>query len=495
MELQTLLTCLSHYKQTHSGNPIISSIEMDSRQIQNGSLFVCIKGFTVDGHDFILQAIENGASAIIAEQNVDTNITVPYIIVGDTKRALAQLADYFYGQPTRKLRLIGVTGTNGKTTTTHIIENIFKANEERTGLIGTMYMKVGNKTVDVKNTTPESLLLQKTFADMVEENVTTAVMEVSSHALDLGRVRGCDYDIAVFTNLSQDHLDYHQTMTEYAQAKGLLFSQLGNCIDYDHPKYAVLNNDDPISKMYKKVCAGAHVLTYGIETDSDIRATDIYMDSQGTSFKLTTPVGEANVSMQLIGKFSVYNVLAAITTALAAKIPLQLIVKTIEKIEGVAGRFEAVHENQDYTVIVDYSHTPDSLENALKTVRQFAKGNVFVIVGCGGDRDKTKRPIMAQIAVQYSDEAIFTSDNPRTEDPVQILADMEAGVQGSRYKVLIDRKEAIQYAINRAQANDVILIAGKGHETYQIIGPQLFEFDDRLVARNAIKERKKRCSH
>lgn len=492
MELKSLLSCLTHYKQIQSGNPLISTIEMDSRQVQAGSLFVCINGFTVDGHDFAQQAIQSGASAILAERELTTiDLKVPYIVVADTKRALAQLADYFYNQPTKKLRLIGVTGTNGKTTTTHIIDEILKANNEVTGLIGTMYIKIGDQTIDVKNTTPESLVLQKTFADMVEHRVTTATMEVSSHALDMGRVRGCDYDIAVFTNLTQDHLDYHKTMEEYARAKGILFAQLGSSINYENPKFAILNNDDSISELYKKLTAGAQILTYGIDSDSDVRATNITMNGQGTTFTLTTPVGEAHISMKLVGKFSVYNVLAAVSTAIAAKVPFQVIIDTVQNMQGVAGRFELVNENQEYTVIVDYSHTPDSLENALSTVKQFAKGKVYTIVGCGGDRDKTKRPIMAQIAVKNSDEAIFTSDNPRTEDPVQILKDMEAGVQGEQYKVFVDRKDAIYYAVGHALKDDIILIAGKGHETYQIIGKQVLDFDDRKIAREAIKGRGK----
>lgn len=489
MDLQTLLKSLSHYKQIHNGNPMIASIEMDSRKVQKGSLFVCINGFTVDGHDFINQAIEKGASAIVAEREVPINVPIPHIIVSDTNRALAYLADYFYQQPTKKMRLIGVTGTNGKTTTTHIIDEIFKAYGDKTGLIGTMYIKVGNETYDVKNTTPESLLLQKTFNKMVENRVNTAVMEVSSHALDLGRVRSCDYDIAVFTNLTQDHLDYHKTMDEYARSKGLLFSQLGNSIDYQNPKYAILNNDDPLSEIYKKITAGAHILTYGIDNASDVRATSINISAQGTTFHLNSPVGEAMISMKLIGRFSVYNVLAAISTGIAAKIPLQIIVNAVESIEGVAGRFEVVNENQNFTVIVDYSHTPDSLENALTTVKQFAKGKVYVVVGCGGDRDKTKRPIMAKIAVKNGDKTILTSDNPRSENPEMILKDMEAGVVGESYKVIVDRKDAIYYAVKHAEENDVILIAGKGHETYQIIGSEVLDFDDREVARAAIKEK------
>ncbi|WP_026092347.1 UDP-N-acetylmuramoyl-L-alanyl-D-glutamate--2,6-diaminopimelate ligase [Calidifontibacillus oryziterrae] len=489
MELQSLLESLSFYKQIHKGNPEITSIEMDSRKVQKGSLFVCINGFTVDGHNFVNQAIENGASAIIAEKELPINESIPYIVVQDTKRALAYLADFFYGQPTKGLRLIGVTGTNGKTTTTHIIDEIFKTNGDYTGLIGTMYIKIGDETYDVKNTTPESLLLQQMFHSMVAKNVTTATMEVSSHALDMGRVRGCDYDIAVFTNLTQDHLDYHKTMDEYARAKGLLFSQLGNSLEYQNPKYAVINSDDPYTELFQKLVAGAHILTYGIDNDCNVRASEIKMSSQGTTFRLSTPIGEAQISMKLIGKFSVYNVLAAITVGIAANVPFDVIISAVEKIEGVAGRFEVVNENQEFTVIVDYSHTPDSLENALTTVKQFAKGKVYCIVGCGGDRDKTKRPIMAQIAVKNGDVAIFTSDNPRSEDPVEILKDMEAGVVGESYKVIVDRKEAIYYAVKQVEKDDVILIAGKGHETYQIIGSKVLDFDDREVAKDAIKER------
>jgi len=409
--------------------------------------------------------------------------------VKSTKRAMAVLADAFYNQPTQKMHLIGVTGTNGKTTITHLIEHIFKSQRKKTGLIGTIEIRIGDTSYDVKNTTPESLTLQKTFNQMVEENVEVAMMEVSSHALDLGRVHGCDFDVAVFSNLTQDHLDYHHTMEDYRRAKGLLFAQLGNAYNHNRPKFAVLNADDAATEEYIKNTA-ATVITYGIDRDSDIRATNIQITNSGTTFDLTTPTETVPVEMKLIGKFSVYNVLAATASCLVSGIPLSVIVEEIKVLEGVSGRFEVVDAEQDFTVIVDYAHTPDSLENVLKTVKEFAKRNIYVIVGCGGDRDRTKRPIMARIAAEYSTQAILTSDNPRSEDPLAILKDMEEGLDTDNYVTIADRAEAIRYAVEAAHADDVIVIAGKGHETYQIIGKKVFDFDDREVARKMIEERK-----
>ncbi len=402
---------------------------------------------------------------------------------------MAVLADAFYEHPTKRLHLIGITGTNGKTTTSHLIEKILTDSGKKTGLIGTMYTKIGNEILETKNTTPESLTLQKTFKQMVDAHVEAAVMEVSSHALDLGRVQGCDYNVAVFTNLTQDHLDYHHTMEEYKRAKSLLFSQLGNTFDVEHPKFAVLNADDPASETYKKSTA-AHVVTYGIDHQADIMATNIEMTSSGTSFELTVSGKVYSMKIQLIGKFSIYNVLASVAAALVSGISLEQIIQSIENVKGVAGRVELVNAGQNFTVIVDYAHTPDSLENVLKTVQQFAKGKIFVVVGCGGDRDRTKRPLMAKIACRYATDPIFTSDNPRSEDPLAILKEMEEGVHGENYLVIPDRKEAIVKAVTNAAAGDIILIAGKGHETYQIIGKQVDDFDDRLVAQEAILEKK-----
>lgn len=486
MKLNELIGYLHPFVDYKGENPEITSIENDNRRVTPGSLFICVKGYTVDGHDFAGSAVKNGASAVLAERELPLN--VPVIVVKDTVRAMAVLADAFYGQPSHKLHLIGITGTNGKTTTSHIIEKIFTDAEHKTGVIGTMYTKIGDQIFETRNTTPESLTLQKTFKKMVDEQVKTTVMEVSSHALVYGRVHGTDYNVAVFTNLTQDHLDYHKTMEEYRKAKGLLFSQLGNAFNHANPKFAVLNSDDPASEEFAMLTS-AHILTYGIDNHADLQATNISMTASGTSFDLVSPFGIRRVNIQLIGKFSIYNVLASIGAALVSGLPLEHIIFAVEGVKGVSGRFEVVDAGQDFSVIVDYAHTPDSLENVLKTVQQFAQKQVFCIVGCGGDRDRTKRPLMAKIACEYATDAIFTSDNPRSEDPGQIIKDMEEGVKGEVYTAILDRKEAIQYAVSKASAGDVILIAGKGHETYQQIGDRTFDFDDRIVAREAIEER------
>ncbi|MEW5322562.1 UDP-N-acetylmuramoyl-L-alanyl-D-glutamate--2,6-diaminopimelate ligase [Geobacillus thermoleovorans] len=488
MKLLTLLSHLPGFWVHDGGNPDIAALEMDSRRVVPGSLFFCLKGFTVDGHDFAEEAVARGAAAVVAERPL--SVDVPVVLVPDSRRAMAILADAFYGRPTHRLHLIGVTGTNGKTTTTSIMEQIARKAGKKTGLIGTVHIKVGDRSYRAANTTPESLILQRTFKQMVDEGVEFVAMEVSSHALHQGRVHGCDYDVAVFTNLTQDHLDYHGTMEEYRNAKGLLFAQLGNRYDERRPKFAVLNHDDPVSQYYKHMTA-APIVTYGMKEKSDVMAEQIRMTSGGMAFRLCTPHGSTAIETKLVGSFNVYNILAAAAACLASGFSLETIAAALADVEPVPGRFEMVDEGQNFTIIVDYAHTPDSLENALRTVRQFAKRNVYVVIGCGGDRDRSKRPIMAQVAVRYADVAIFTSDNPRSEDPKQILHDMEAGVSAGAgtYVTIPDREEAIRYAIGQAQEGDVVLIAGKGHETYQIIGDDVIDFDDRAVARRAVKER------
>ncbi|ATH91323.1 UDP-N-acetylmuramoylalanyl-D-glutamate--2,6-diaminopimelate ligase [Bacillus glycinifermentans] len=488
MKLTKLLTYLKN-EPSYKGqeDPDITSIEMDSREVKTGSLFVCIKGYTVDGHDYVRQAADKGAAAIVAERQVDAD--VPVIIVRQSKRALAVLSDAFYGQPTKRLRLVGITGTNGKTSTSHMAEEIFRKAGCKTGLIGTMYTKINDETFDVKNTTPESVTLQKTFKKMVDREVDTAIMEVSSHALHMGRVHGCDYDIAAFTNLTQDHLDYHQTMDEYKHAKSLLFSQLGGSFNHERPKWAVLNADDPASEYFAQVTS-AHLLTYGISNRADIMADNIEMAPKGTTFDLVTPKGTERVTIPLVGLFNVYNVLTAAAIGFAADIPFSVIVEAIKGLKGVRGRFELVDAGQDFPVIVDYAHTPDSLENVLNTCRGLTEGKLFVVVGCGGDRDKTKRPKMAKIAAELADEPVFTADNPRSEDPLAILRDMEEGVKGAYYHSIVNREQAIFFAIANAKKGDVVLIAGKGHETYQQIGGETFDFDDAEVAKRAVLELK-----
>lgn len=464
----------------------VNNITIDHREIKQGDVFICIKGFTVDGHDFAQEAVENGAIAIIAEK--DVQVSVPVIKVKDTNRSLPIIASTFYAAPSHEFPLVGITGTNGKTTTTYLLDAIFREHKQKTGLIGTIEMKIGDQVIPVKNTTPDALSLQRAFYEMNKKQVEVVMMEVSSHALDLGRVYGTDYDIALFTNLSQDHLDYHENMEDYLRAKSLLFSQLGNAYDQDNKKFAIVNMDDPHSKYMIKSTA-QHVLTYGYKQDADVKAENVTLQVNGTHFTLETPIGRVQIHSKLIGLFNVYNMLAASSVAVALDLPLNTIKNALEKITGIDGRFEQVAEDGDCTVIVDYAHTSDSLENVLQTIDEFVEGEVYVVVGCGGDRDKTKRPIMAKTALKYAHKAIFTSDNPRTEDPNEILSDMTKGLTDKNYEVIVSRKEAIQKAIRLATPQDVVLIAGKGHETYQEINKIRYDFDDREVAREALRDK------
>ncbi|NDI33670.1 UDP-N-acetylmuramoyl-L-alanyl-D-glutamate--2,6-diaminopimelate ligase [Chengkuizengella sediminis] len=476
------------------GDPdtVITGIKTDSRKVKSGDLFICIVGHRVDGHEFAEQAVQNGAAALVVQQDGEWNI--PIILVKDSRYAMAVFASAFYQYPSHKLKLIGVTGTNGKTTTTYLIEKILRDQSHRTGLMGTIQMKIDDQSYCVENTTLEALELQRSLDLMQKNNIDYCIMEVSSHALEMGRVIGCHYRTAIFTNLTQDHLDYHGTMEKYKQSKGLLFSRFGNTFsdNFEFKKYAVLNGDDPASNYFKKITT-AEVFTYGIDQeDVDVRATDIRITSKGTNFKVISYAGTLDFHLQLIGKFNIYNALAAITASVIEGIALEEIKESLEQIKGIDGRFESVYENQDYLVIVDYSHTPDSLENALKTISEFAEGNIICVFGCGGDRDRTKRPLMGQIAAKYCDYVYVTSDNPRTENPIHILLDIEKGIINSgmtrsQYELIEDRHQAINQAISNANAKDVLLIAGKGHETYQEVQGIKKDFDDRLVAKNVIR--------
>lgn len=493
MQVDDLLAALTLWRAAGEVSMEITGIEIDSRRVKPGDLFVCLPGFTVDGHDFAAKAVANGAVAILAQRPLD--VSIPVIYVPDTKRALAVLADRFYGQPSHALRVIGVTGTNGKTTTTSLIERILTEARHRCGLIGTIEMRLGDDVREVKNTTPEVLELHRAFRWMKDSGAEYAAIEVSSHALDMGRVRGVRFVTGIFTNLTQDHLDYHKTMENYRQAKGLLFSQLGNDYADGQMKHAVLNADDPASVEFARITP-AQVITYGIHNEADVRAREIHITAHGTKLVMDTWKGSIDLTLKLIGNFNVYNVLAAAAACLIEGITLEQVKETLERVEGVRGRFEPVVAGQPFSVIVDYAHTPDSLENVLKTIREFAEGHVYCLVGCGGDRDRTKRPIMARIAAQYADMVVITSDNPRSEDPKQIIDDMiagldEAGVREETYMTIMDRRDAIRETIKRAQPGDVVLIAGKGHETYQIIGDQTIHFDDKEEAYQAILDKAK----
>lgn len=491
MKLKTLVGSLVLAEVTGDPNTEVTGIQMDSRQVKPGDLFIALKGFTVNGNQFIPQALRQGAAALLTEEEVEAS--VPVVRVPDAKRAMAVIADVFFRHPTQELKLIGLTGTNGKTTTAHLIRHLLQENGAETGLIGTINMRIGSNVYPVKNTTPESLDLQRNFRMMVDAGCQYAVIEASSHALHMGRTRGCLFRTGVFTNLTQDHLDYHETMEEYRDAKSLLFSQLGNRYNdkATSQSLAILNADDPVSEQFKRVTP-AQVITYGIENEADVKGEDIHFTPSGTRFTMRTFRGDIQVDMKLMGKFSVYNALAAAAVALSEGIDLEKIRNSLGGIQGVDGRFEQVDAGQSFHVLVDYAHTPDSLENVLQTAKEFVQGRVISVVGCGGDRDRTKRPVMAGIAARYSDITILTSDNPRTEDPWQILNDMLEGlkqVPSDRYITLVDRGEAIRHAVEIAEEGDVVLIAGKGHETYQEIHGVRHDFDDREVARQALIQR------
>lgn len=487
MYLAELMTALPIYQmQTMVGQLQINSLQVDSRHVKQGDLFICIKGFTVDGHDFAKQAEKNGAVAVVAEREL--HLSIPTIVVPDTTRALAKLATKFFNHPTERLQLIGITGTNGKTTITYILEAIFQAYKQKTGVIGTIQMKIGHESIPIVNTTPDAFQLQRSFNAMVRENVDVVMMEVSSHALDLGRVAGCNFDMAIYTNLSQDHLDYHKNMDEYLRAKTLLFSQLGNSYAEERMKFAIVNDDDQYRDEIIKSTT-QNIITYGLTDNALIYASNINLQPTETTFDLHTPKGSVAITSELIGKFNVYNMLAAVSAAYVNDVPLNIIKQALENLSGVSGRFERVDAGQDFTVIVDYAHTPDSLENVLQTIKQFAQGNIYVVVGTGGDRDRTKRPLMADVALKYAHYTFFTSDNPRTEKPEAIIDDMVNHLTNEAFTVIVDRQEAIYEAINEAQTGDIVLIAGKGHETGQEINGKIYPFDDREVAKKAIKRK------
>ncbi|GIP39674.1 UDP-N-acetylmuramoyl-L-alanyl-D-glutamate--2,6-diaminopimelate ligase [Paenibacillus sp. J31TS4] len=493
MKLKELTPLLAASRLIGDGEVELTGITTNSKRIEPGDLFICLPGSVHDGHRFAEDAVRSGAAALVVERPLD--VTVPQLVVKSSRLAMAIIGPKWFGYPSRELGVIGVTGTNGKTTTTYIIEKLLADAGHRTGLMGTIQLKIGDETLPTANTTLEALEIQRNLRRMKEAQADYCVMEVSSHALHMGRVKGVRFRTALFTNLTQDHLDYHKTMDDYRAAKGLFFSRLGNeyADDERELSYAVLNADDPASAYFAELTA-AQVLTYGIEQEADVRASDIRIMPSGTTFRLTTFRGDTEIKLKLIGKFNVYNALGAITAALLEGIDLAAIKQSLENMNVVPGRMEAVDAGQDFLVLVDYAHTPDGLENALSTIREFAEGEIMTVFGCGGDRDRTKRPIMGRIAAQNSHYVYVTSDNPRSEDPEAILRDIEPGVKEAgygpdRYAMLADRREAIRQAVGRARKGDVILIAGKGHETYQIIQGTTHHFDDREEARDALRGR------
>lgn len=462
----------------------VTGIATDNRQVKPGDLFVCIKGYTVDGHRFAKSAEEAGAVAIVCEYELE-NIAIPQIIVKDTAVELPRLAHLMFNKPTEKLNLFGLTGTNGKTTTAYILEHLLTGFEGHVGYIGTNGIRYANHYIEPKNTTPEPLSLQRIFHEMVEEGVKQVAIEVSSHALELHRVDYCQFKVALFTNLTPEHLDFHPTMDDYFEAKYKLFEML------TPDGHGIVNLDDEygeklVNRLKESQTA---VYTYGIESDADFKAEDIHMTSFGTSFKLTCPEGIYEVQTPLLGRFNVYNALGAMASAYSASMPMEQIIALIKTLSPVDGRMEIINEGQDFTVIVDYAHTPDGVEKVLEFVTGIKQNGVKVVIGCPGDRDRTKRPVIAKLSIDYADDVIFTTDDPHSEDPVDILNEMVSGIKPMNYEVIVDRIEAIETAINKAQKNDIVLIAGRGHEQIQYWKSGNIRLDDREVAKEVLRRR------
>lgn len=473
------------------GDVLIEDITNDSRSVKPNSLFVCVQGFNTDGHKYIADAIQKGVTAVVVDkdsENLEVPVGISLIRVTDSRKALAKLASEFYDSPDLKLRLIGITGTNGKTTTAYLINSILKKYGRKTGLFGTIAYQLGDELKEAGRTTPESLELEYFFKMAVDTGVTDIVMEVSSHALDLHRVDEIEFDHAVFTNLGLDHLDYHKTVDEYLAAKTKLFVHL-DMLNRKGGKFAIVNIDDPNSKKILSATAATKI-TYGLSREAQIYARPISMDINGISFEAYTPSGSQRIDLKLTGNFNIYNALAAISSASAMGIPLDTIKKGLEEVSNIPGRFEKI-KGKKFDVIVDYAHTPEALKNLLMTAREVAPKKLIVVFGCGGDRDRSKRPIMGEIAANYADFCILTSDNPRREDPFRVLLDTEAGIQKVRakgeYLVNVDRRQAIEEACHCAKEGDLVVIAGKGHENYQILADRTIHFDDREVVREILK--------
>lgn len=494
MKLDELIEYLDYKDLINFKNIDITGISYNSKTTKKGDIFVCLVGEHTDGHEFALSAIENGAAALLVERKVE-GTKVPQVVVSSTRHKIADIADRFYSSPSKGINLIGITGTNGKTTVTHLIQKIFEENGQKCALIGTLGYKLSSNGEyrDAKHTTPQAPELQATLRMIKDvEKIDNVVMEVSSHALDQNRVGGCRFNGAVFTNLTQDHLDYHITMDNYFKAKALLFEHLkeGN--------FAVINADDEYGDRFISVVPeGVKVFTYGVKQQSDVMAKDIQFSLNGAEFTLvtgdhinSTGSKEYKVNLHMNGMFSVYNVLAAITTGLALGIDIEVALKALQNVKGVAGRFEVVVKKP--LVIVDYAHTPDGLENVLKSAREITPkdGKLICLFGCGGDRDATKRPKMGAIAERLADKIVITSDNPRSEDPQAIITDIIAGLKSVNTESVIvepDRGTAIGLLKTIANNNDVVLIAGKGHEDYQILKDKTIHFDDREEARKVFE--------
>ncbi|MGN1012127.1 MAG: UDP-N-acetylmuramoyl-L-alanyl-D-glutamate--2,6-diaminopimelate ligase [Clostridia bacterium] len=462
-------------------DPEVKNLQYDSRKVEKGSVFFCLRGESPDGHDFAAMAEEKGACAFVCEEKLDSEL--PQLIVEDSRLALAYLAEAYYGFPHRQLKIIGVTGTNGKTTTTHLVKHILDAAGKKTALMGTNHIIIGEESYPATHTTPDSLALSFYLRKMADAHCEYLIMEASSHALKQGRTAAIDFKTGAFTNLTQDHLDYHKTFEDYLKAKEILFTGLDK-----ETGRGVVNHDSPYCRDFLDVCS-ASVWTYGLGEGADFRAKHIEVSADGTSFDLMFKGKAYPVKIHLIGDFNVYNALTAMAIAAAEGLSLEFITEAIAGAQQVKGRFEKVKERFGPTVIIDYAHTPDGLQNILETAVKLRTNRVILVFGCGGDRDKTKRPIMGKIGGTYADYSFVTSDNPRTEDPMAIIRMVEEGIKesGGEYEVCCDRRDAIRDAILMAEDDDIVVVAGKGHEDYQIVGTEKHHFDDFEEVKEALK--------
>ena len=491
MKLSELMKPFNEANARGNLNEEVMGLTDDSRHVKPGMLFIAVRGTKSDGHQYLKQAAAAGAVGLVVQSGqADAHVSfgsLPVIDVPDSRHFLGAVASRFYGYPAARLKMIGVTGTNGKTTTTYVCKSILESAGKRAGLIGTVSYVIGNDQIPASHTTPGALELQALLKKMADTGLDAVIMEVSSHALALDRTVGCGFEVAIFTNLTQDHLDFHTDMEDYFQAKLRLFTEL------TANGRAIVNADDPYGKGVA-AASTAPVWTYGIDQAADIRAEDVRISLEGVQFLVQTPSGSVEIRSSLVGRHNVYNILAAIGVGLQLGISLSVIAQGISRLVNVPGRFERVERGQPFTVVVDYAHTDDALYRLLSTAQAVRTGRIITVFGCGGDRDRGKRPKMGRVAALYSDVVVVTSDNPRTEDPGAIIGEIEPGVKAGlkeagrgRYFIRPDRREAIETAVREAHPGDLVLIAGKGHEDYQVIGTTKYPFDDRVVAREVLE--------
>ncbi len=490
MKIKEILQKIDYISFNGNEESIVTGITNYSKEVKENYIFVALKGEKLDGHDFIDEAITLGANTVVSERKPKLSKNVNWLRVKDSREAMWRLSVLLYENPGSKLKLIGVTGTNGKTTTTHLIEHIFKNAGFQTGLLGTIYSRWADKSIPAQLTTPESPQINRMLKEMIEDGVTICVMEVSSHSLSMKRVDGLDFNCAVFTNLTHDHLDFHKNMKSYFEAKKRLFELLDK-----KEGYGIVNIDDPWGKKLSKEIK-APLLFYGLGRDAHISPLSYNLTSEGIEAEISTPTGIIEVSSPLLGKPNLYNILAAMGVAITFNIRKEDIKKALKDFKSVKGRFELVENSLGLKVMVDYAHSDDSLRNLLETVAELKPKKIILVFGAGGDRDKKKRPKMGEVAGKLADISIITSDNPRSEDPISIIKDIEKGFKKSgkrNYIIIPDRREAIFKAISIAEEGDFVILAGKGHEEYQIIGNERIPFSDRKSAESALEERNARA--